>query len=84
VIAALTTGAISAAVVYGAVKATTGGDTAVVATNLAYPIGDMVLLGAIVGSRLFSPDSMSEPVMLARAACPIMDLGESETATGGV
>jgi len=44
VIAALTTGAVSAAVVFGAVQASTGGDTAAVATNLAYPLGDMVLI----------------------------------------
>jgi two-component system, cell cycle response regulator len=48
-IAALTTGAISAAVVFGAVHAATGGDTAAVATNLAYPLGDMILLGTLIG-----------------------------------
>jgi len=50
IIAALTTGAISAAVVYGAVQASTGGDTAAVATNLAYPLGDMILLGTVIGA----------------------------------
>ncbi len=49
IIAALTTGAISAAVVFGAVHAATGGDTAAVATNLAYPLGDMILLGTVIG-----------------------------------
>ena len=50
IIAALTTGAISAAVVFGAVQASTGGDTAAVATNLAYPLGDMILLGSVIGA----------------------------------
>jgi two-component system cell cycle response regulator len=50
VIAALTTGAISAAVVFGAVHASTGGDAAAVATNLAYPLGDMILLGTVIGA----------------------------------
>ena len=50
VIAALTTAAISAAAVFGAVKASTGGDTAAVATNLAYPLGDMILLGTVIGA----------------------------------
>ena len=50
IIAALTTGAISAAVVFGAVQASTGGDTAAVATNLAYPLGDMILLGTVIGA----------------------------------
>lgn len=50
IIAALTTGAVSAAVVFGAVHASTGGDTAAVATNLAYPLGDMILLGTVIGA----------------------------------
>ena len=49
IIAALTTGAFSAAIVLGALKLSTGGDTAVVATNLAYPLFDLVLLGTVVG-----------------------------------
>jgi two-component system cell cycle response regulator len=50
IIAALTTGAVSAAVVFGAVQGTTGGDTAAVATNLAYPLGDMILLATVFGA----------------------------------
>jgi hypothetical protein len=50
IIAALTAGAISAAVVFGAVQASTGGDTAAVATNLAYPLGDMILIGTVLGA----------------------------------
>src|SRR5918992_2059671 len=50
VIAALTVGAFSAALVFGAVQASTGGDAAAVATNLAYPLGDMVLLGSVIGA----------------------------------
>jgi two-component system cell cycle response regulator len=49
VIAALATAGASAAVVFGAVLASTGGDTAAVATNLAYPIGDMILCGTTIG-----------------------------------
>jgi two-component system cell cycle response regulator len=49
IIAALTTSAVSAAVVFGALQVSTGGDAAVVATNLAYPLFDMVLLGTIIG-----------------------------------
>jgi two-component system cell cycle response regulator len=50
IIAALTTGALSAAIVFGAVQETTGGDTAAVATNLAYPLGDMILLATVLGA----------------------------------
>ena len=49
IIAALTTGAVSAAVVFGALQLSTGGDAAVVATNLAYPLGDMILFGTVIG-----------------------------------
>jgi two-component system cell cycle response regulator len=48
-IAALTTGAVSAAVVFGAVQGLTEGDASVVATNLAYPLFDMILLGTVIG-----------------------------------
>jgi len=50
IIAALTTGAVSAAVIFGAVLESTGGDSAAVATNLAYPLGDMILLGTVIGA----------------------------------
>jgi hypothetical protein len=50
VIGALTVGALSAAIVFAAVKASTGGDTAAVATNLAYPLGDMILIGLVIGA----------------------------------
>ena len=36
---------VSAALVFGALQVSTGGDPAAVATNLAYPLGDMILLG---------------------------------------
>ena len=48
-IAALTVAAVSAAVVFKAVRASTGGDAAAIATNLAYPLADMVLFGLVVG-----------------------------------
>ncbi len=49
VIAALTAGAVSAALVFGAVQESTGGDAAAVATNLAYPLGDLILIGVVIG-----------------------------------
>jgi hypothetical protein len=49
-IVALTIGALSAAVVFDAVRDTIGGDAAAVATNLAYPLGDLILLGTILGA----------------------------------
>jgi two-component system cell cycle response regulator len=48
-LAALTVGALTAAVVFQGVLRTTGGPPVEVAVNLAYPIGDLVLLGMVTG-----------------------------------
>jgi diguanylate cyclase (GGDEF)-like protein len=48
--AALAAGAMSAAVVLQAVLKTVGGNPLGVATNLAYPIGDLILLSVVVAS----------------------------------
>ncbi len=49
IIAALTVAAISAAIVFKTVRSATGGDTAAIWTNLAYPLADMVLFGIVAG-----------------------------------
>jgi len=48
-LAALAVAALSAAVVFQSVLHSTGGDPIEVATNLAYPLGDLVLLGMVTG-----------------------------------
>ena len=48
--AALAAGAMSAAVVLQAVMHTIGGNPLGVATNLAYPVGDLILLAVVVAS----------------------------------
>lgn len=57
VIAALTTAALAASVVYAIVERSldgTGETAAAVATNLAYPLGDMLVLGIVVGAVALS------------------------------
>jgi two-component system cell cycle response regulator len=49
VLAALTVGALSAALVFQPVLDAADGNTLEVATNLAYPVGDLVLLGMVTG-----------------------------------
>ena len=49
VIASLAAAAVAAAVLFELVLVTTEGSPATVATNLAYPLGDVLLLSAIVG-----------------------------------
>ena len=48
-IGGLSIAAVGAAVAFGTIVEATGGDTLAVATNLAYPLGDMVLLSLVVG-----------------------------------
>ncbi|MEA2322009.1 MAG: hypothetical protein QOD81_1859 [Solirubrobacteraceae bacterium] len=48
-LAALSVAALSAAVVFQSVAKTTGGAPLEVATNLAYPLGDLILLGMVTG-----------------------------------
>src|SRR3954451_10087273 len=47
VIAALAVGAVAAAIVFDAVLANTGGPVSTVATNLAYPAGDLLLVAFV-------------------------------------
>jgi diguanylate cyclase (GGDEF)-like protein/putative nucleotidyltransferase with HDIG domain len=47
--AALAAGAVSAALVFGAVVDVVGGDRLSLATNLAYPVTDLLLLATVVG-----------------------------------
>src|SRR3954451_1371180 len=47
VITALAVGAVAAAIVFGAVLKNTGGSVGTVATNLAYPLGDLLLLAFV-------------------------------------
>ena len=57
VIAALTTAALAASVVYAIVERSLNGSNetaAAVATNLAYPLGDMLVLGIVVGAVALS------------------------------
>ena len=50
VIASLAVAALGAAVVFDAVLKSTGGSTLVVATNLAYPLADALLLALVVAT----------------------------------
>ena len=52
VITALTFGAIGAALLVPAVQAETGGPVLTVATNVAYPLGDILLLSLVLGVAL--------------------------------
>ncbi len=58
VIGGLAVASIAAAIVFDSVLGTVGGKPAVVATNLAYPIGDMVLMALVMGGLHMSRHSL--------------------------
>jgi diguanylate cyclase (GGDEF)-like protein len=58
VIGGLAVASVAAAVVFDAVLGSSGGKPAVVATNLAYPIGDMVLMALVLGGLNMSRRSL--------------------------
>jgi two-component system cell cycle response regulator len=76
-IAALATGALSAAVVFDAVRESTGGDAAAVMTNLAYPLGDMILLGTIVGAMAAGRGRMGRTWLCFGAGIAIFTVTDS-------
>ncbi len=49
VIGALAIGSVGAAAVFGPIVAATGGSNLAIATNLAYPLGDLALIALVVG-----------------------------------
>ena len=77
VIAALTTAAFSAAVVLGVVLTSTGGDTAAVATNLAYPLGDMVLLGTAIGAMAAGRGRLDRSLLCFAAGLAVFAVADS-------
>jgi hypothetical protein len=76
-IGALATAAVSAAVVFDAVRETVGGDAAAVATNLAYPLGDMVLLATIVGAMAAGRGRLSRTWMCFGVGIAIFTVTDS-------
>jgi two-component system cell cycle response regulator len=49
-IGALAVASVGAAILYPAIRGATDGDAAAIATNLAYPLGDLLLLSFVVGA----------------------------------
>jgi two-component system cell cycle response regulator len=65
--AALATGALSAAIVFGPVLASVSGSALAVATNLAYPFADLLLLGLIVAATALADWRPNRSLMLLGA-----------------
>ena len=76
-IAGLTIGAVGAALVFHPVLESTGGNAAAVATNLAYPLGDVILLALIVGALCLSGWRVSRSWLLISIGLGCFALSDS-------
>ena len=76
VIAGLGAAAVSAAFAFDTILRAIGGTTSTVAVNLAYPIGDLILLALAVGTLVVVP---GRPVrlLLFAAGCVLMAIGDT-------
>jgi diguanylate cyclase len=76
-VAGLGAAAVAASFAFNGILQTVGGDAASVATNLAYPIGDVLLLALIVGGTALLPGRRNAPWMLLAAACALNAVGDT-------
>ncbi len=76
-LAGLTVAAVAAAVVFDRVLASTGGDAAAVAVNLAYPLGDLILLALVVGFLALGARRVSAPWLLISLALGLFAVSDS-------
>jgi diguanylate cyclase (GGDEF)-like protein len=69
--------ALSAVFLFHSVLHASGGDRAVVATNLAYPIGDLLLLALVIGGSAVLPGRRRLPWMMLAFGLGINTLGDT-------
>jgi two-component system cell cycle response regulator len=77
VIGGLAVASIAAAVVFDTVLGTVGGTPSVVATNLAYPIGDMVLIALVIGGLNMSGRRLDPTCLWLGAGLGVFALSDS-------
>ncbi len=77
IVAGLTVSAVAAALVFDAILQATHGNTVSVAVNLAYPIGDTVLLALVVAAVGLSGWRVSRSWALAAAGCAVFAVTDS-------
>jgi diguanylate cyclase (GGDEF)-like protein len=77
VIAGLGAAAIAAAFLFNTVLHSDGGNSEAVATNLALPIGDLLLLALVIGSSAVLPGRRRLPWMLLAVGLAANTLGDS-------
>jgi diguanylate cyclase (GGDEF)-like protein len=77
IIAGLGAAGLSAAFLFHSVLHAAGGDRAVVATNLAFPIGDLLLLALVIGGTAVIPGRRRLPWMLVAVGFVLNTVGDT-------
>ncbi len=81
-VASMGTASVCAAFVFARVLHLTGGDPAATATNLAYPIGDVLLLSLIMGGSTVMPGRRKAPWLLMATGLAINAVGDTANLFG--
>jgi diguanylate cyclase (GGDEF)-like protein len=76
-VAGLGAAGVSACFLFSTLVRTTGADPAAVATNLAYPIGDLLLLALVVGVTAVLPGRRNAQWILLALACAVNAAGDT-------
>jgi diguanylate cyclase (GGDEF)-like protein len=81
-VASVGTASVCAAFVFAKVLHLTGGDPAATATNLAYPIGDVLLLSLIMGGSTVMPGRRKAPWLLMATGLAVNAVGDTANLLG--
>ncbi|HEV2373775.1 MAG TPA: bifunctional diguanylate cyclase/phosphodiesterase [Streptosporangiaceae bacterium] len=81
-VATLGTASVCAAFVFDRVLHLTGGDPAATATNLAYPVGDVLLLSLVVGGSTVMSGRRKAPWLLMASGLAITAVGDTANLFG--
>ena len=76
-VAGLGAAGVCACFLFTTIVRSTGADPAAVATNLAYPIGDVLLLALVVGVTAILPGRRSAQWVLLAIACAVNAAGDT-------
>jgi diguanylate cyclase (GGDEF)-like protein len=81
-VASVGTASVCAAFVFARVLHLTGGDPVATATNLAYPIGDVLLLSLIMGGSTVMPGRRKAPWLLMATGLAVNAVGDTANLLG--
>ena len=77
VVAGLGAATVTAAFVFETIVRSIGGPPAQVATNLAYPVGDLVLVALVVGALTVLPTWRNPQLLILAVGCGLLAVGDT-------